>query len=159
MLTFSGLHFLFYKYPMNFQQGLVQPPVVQNLSKRITVRWLDSNPIFARHPSSFCYTFQRCFSREIFFRSSGGTGEAGAVSRERWQDAFCLLTTTSRLSQSRQGTIDGLWIFRNGDVAQFQYRILGCSFCTLLFCNPYFGPFFQGSQTTKVFKTRPVGAD
>ena len=27
MLTFSGLHFLFYKYPMNFQQGLVQPPV------------------------------------------------------------------------------------------------------------------------------------
>ena len=27
MSTFSGLHFLFYKYPMNFQQGLVQPPV------------------------------------------------------------------------------------------------------------------------------------
>ena len=27
MPTFSGLHFLFYKYPMNFQQGLVQPPV------------------------------------------------------------------------------------------------------------------------------------
>ena len=27
MLTFSGLRFLFYKYPMNFQQGLVQPPV------------------------------------------------------------------------------------------------------------------------------------
>ena len=26
LLTFSGLHFLFYKYPMNFQQGLVQTP-------------------------------------------------------------------------------------------------------------------------------------
>ena len=39
MPTFSGLHFLFYKYPMNFQQGLVQPPVDQNLSKRSTVQW------------------------------------------------------------------------------------------------------------------------
>ena len=27
ILTFSGLHFLFYKYPMKFQQGLGQPPV------------------------------------------------------------------------------------------------------------------------------------
>ena len=44
MLTFSGLHFLFYKYPMNFQQGLVQPPVDQNLSKRITVKWRGNCP-------------------------------------------------------------------------------------------------------------------
>ena len=27
ILTFSGLHFLFYMTPLNFQQGLVQPPV------------------------------------------------------------------------------------------------------------------------------------
>ena len=63
--------------------------------------WTATQPIyptFTRHPFSFCYTFQRCFSREIFFRSSGGTGAAGAASRERWRDAFCLLTTTSRLS-------------------------------------------------------------
>ena len=37
MLTFSGLHFLFHKYPMNFQQGLLQPPVEPDWSKRITV--------------------------------------------------------------------------------------------------------------------------
>ena len=40
MLTFSGLHFLFYMTPLNFQQGLVQPPVEQKWSKRITVQWL-----------------------------------------------------------------------------------------------------------------------
>ena len=27
------------------------------------------------------------------------------------------------------------------------------------FCNPYFGPFFQGHKPTHVFKTRIVGAD
>ena len=27
ILTFSGLHFLYYMTPLNFQQGLVQPPV------------------------------------------------------------------------------------------------------------------------------------
>ena len=37
ILTFSGLHFLFYKTPMNFQQGLLQPPVEKKWSKRITV--------------------------------------------------------------------------------------------------------------------------
>ena len=40
ILTFSGLHFLFYKTPMNFQQGLLQPPVEQKWSKRITVHCL-----------------------------------------------------------------------------------------------------------------------
>ena len=38
ILTFSGLHFLFYMTPLNFQQGLVQPPVEQKWSKRITVQ-------------------------------------------------------------------------------------------------------------------------
>ena len=42
MLTFSGLYFLFYKYPMNFQQGLVQPPVDWKWPKRITVPCVDS---------------------------------------------------------------------------------------------------------------------
>ena len=37
ILTFSGLHFLFYMTPLNYQQGLVQPPVEQKQSKRITV--------------------------------------------------------------------------------------------------------------------------
>ena len=32
-------------------------------------------------------------------------------------------------------------------------------FCSLLFCNPFFGPFFQGQKPTHVFKTRIVGAD
>ena len=27
------------------------------------------------------------------------------------------------------------------------------------FCNPYFGPFFQGRKPTYVFKTRIMGAD
>ena len=37
LLTFSGLHFLFYMTPLNFQHGLVQPPVEQKWPKRITV--------------------------------------------------------------------------------------------------------------------------
>ena len=37
ILTFSGLHFIFYMTPLNFQQGLVQPPVEQKWPKRITV--------------------------------------------------------------------------------------------------------------------------
>ena len=38
ILTFSGLHFLFYMTPLNFQRGLVQPPVEQKWPKRITVQ-------------------------------------------------------------------------------------------------------------------------
>ena len=48
-------------------------------------------------------------------------------------------------------------------------RVPGCLFSfwitmTLFFlhpafCNPYFGPFFQGHKPTHVFKTRIVGAD
>ena len=41
ILTFSGLHFLFFMTPLNFQQGLVQPPVEQKWSKRITVHYGD----------------------------------------------------------------------------------------------------------------------
>ena len=46
ILTFSGLHFLYYKTPMNFQQGLLQPPVEQKWSKRITVKWCVLRKIY-----------------------------------------------------------------------------------------------------------------
>ena len=62
------------------------------ISKPPTLDQIQNGVNFAVH------TCQRCFSHEIFFRSSGGTGAAGAASRERWRDAFCLLTTMSRLS-------------------------------------------------------------
>ena len=69
ILTFSGLHFFFYKYPMNFQQGLVQPPLEQKWSKRITVQCLGNFDVFVLVWVNLILTFlffqQECCEEEL----------------------------------------------------------------------------------------------
>ena len=48
---------------------------------------------------------------------------------------------------------------KQGHCYSKEKRQPGLGFLHPVFCNPYFGPFFQVHKQTHVFKTRIVGAD